>query len=61
MGSKPRLMGYRRPNGTIGIRNHVIILPLDDLSNAAAEAVQKLFLEHLRCHMHLADCNLDKI
>ncbi|MEO0011165.1 MAG: hypothetical protein RIQ39_754, partial [Actinomycetota bacterium] len=38
MGSKPRLTGYRRQNGTMGIRNHVIILPLDDLSNAAAEA-----------------------
>ncbi len=32
-------MGYRRENGRIGIRNHVIILPLDDLSNAACEAV----------------------
>ena len=42
MGSKPRLTGYRRPNGTIGIRNHVIILPLDDLSNAAAEAVARV-------------------
>lgn len=31
--------GYRRENGRVGIRNHVIILPLDDLSNAAAEAV----------------------
>jgi (2R)-sulfolactate sulfo-lyase subunit beta len=31
--------GYRRENGRIGIRNHVVILPLDDLSNAAAEAV----------------------
>ena len=31
--------GYRRENGRIGIRNHVIILPLDDLSNAACEAV----------------------
>ena len=35
-------MGYRRENGTMGIRNHVIILPLDDLSNAAAEAVAKV-------------------
>jgi (2R)-sulfolactate sulfo-lyase subunit beta len=42
MGSKPRLMGYRRPNGAIGIRNHVVILPLDDLSNAAAEAVSRV-------------------
>jgi (2R)-sulfolactate sulfo-lyase subunit beta len=32
-------MGYRRENGRIGIRDHVVILPLDDLSNAACEAV----------------------
>jgi len=32
-------MGWRRQNGRIGVRNHVIILPLDDLSNAACEAV----------------------
>src|ERR1700722_7902153 len=31
--------GYRPENGRIGIRNHVVILPLDDLSNAATEAV----------------------
>ena len=31
--------GFRRENGRVGIRNHVIILPLDDLSNAACEAV----------------------
>jgi len=31
--------GYRRDNGRVGVRNHVIILPLDDLSNAASEAV----------------------
>ena len=42
MGSKPRLTGYRRENGRMGIRNHVIILPVDDLSNAAAEAVAKV-------------------
>src|SRR3954451_22828430 len=32
-------LGYRRENGRVGVRNHVIILPLDDLSNASAEAV----------------------
>ena len=31
--------GYRRENGRVGIRNHVVMLPLDDLSNAACEAV----------------------
>jgi (2R)-sulfolactate sulfo-lyase subunit beta len=37
-----RLTGYRRENGTVGIRNYTVILPLDDLSNAAAEAVAKV-------------------
>ncbi len=36
---KPTFYGYRRENGRVGIRNHVVILPLDDLSNAACEAV----------------------
>ena len=31
--------GYRRENKRVGIRNHVIILPVDDISNACAEAV----------------------
>ena len=31
--------GYRRDNGRIGVRNHVVILPVDDISNAACEAV----------------------
>src|SRR5258708_23942901 len=31
--------GYKRENGRVGVRNHVSILPVDDLSNAAAEAV----------------------
>ena len=34
-----RFRGYRRENGRVGVRNHVIILPVDDLSNAACEAV----------------------
>jgi len=32
-------LGYRRENGRVGVRNHVIVLPVDDISNAAAEAV----------------------
>ena len=31
--------GYRRENGRVGVRNHVIILPVDDISNAACEGV----------------------
>ena len=37
--SKSGFHGYVRDNGRVGVRNHVIILPVDDLSNAAAEAV----------------------
>lgn len=39
MAQQRRLTGYRRSNGTVGTRNHVAVLPVDDLSNAAAEAV----------------------
>jgi (2R)-sulfolactate sulfo-lyase subunit beta len=34
-----KFWGWRRENGRVGVRNHVVILPLDDLSNAACEAV----------------------
>ena len=34
-----KIMGYHRENGRVGVRNHVLILPLDDISNAACEAV----------------------
>ena len=37
--SELTFFGYRRENNRVGIRNHVVILPLDDLSNAACEAV----------------------
>jgi (2R)-sulfolactate sulfo-lyase subunit beta len=37
--SKATFRGYKRENGRIGVRNHVIILPVDDLANAACEAV----------------------
>ena len=37
--SNRTFMGYRRDNGRAGVRNHVLILPVDDISNAAVEAV----------------------
>src|ERR1700694_999202 len=36
---KSTFSGYKRENGRVGVRNHVIILPVDDLANAACEAV----------------------
>lgn len=35
----PEFLGYRRENGRAGVRNHVVVLPVDDISNAACEAV----------------------
>jgi (2R)-sulfolactate sulfo-lyase subunit beta len=36
------LLGYRRPDGRVGVRNHVVILPVDDISNTAAEATSRV-------------------
>src|SRR5216117_1376242 len=38
--SKSTFWGYRRGNGRVGVRNHVVILPVDDLSNTSAQAVE---------------------
>jgi (2R)-sulfolactate sulfo-lyase subunit beta len=31
--------GYRRENGDVGVRNHVVLLPVDDLSNAVCQTI----------------------
>jgi (2R)-sulfolactate sulfo-lyase subunit beta len=36
------LTGYRRENGRVGIRNHVLIISVDDISNAAITGVERL-------------------
>jgi (2R)-sulfolactate sulfo-lyase subunit beta len=38
--SKASFWGYKRENQRVVVRNHVLILPVDDLSNAAAQAVE---------------------
>jgi len=38
--SQSTFWGYKRENGRVGVRNHVILLPVDDLSNAACQAVE---------------------
>ena len=35
------IYGYVRENGKAGIRNHVIVLPVDDISNSTCEAVAR--------------------
>src|SRR5258705_8826219 len=39
--SKATFRGYKRENGRVGVRNHVLVLPVDDLSNAVCEAVER--------------------
>ena len=38
-GKGPAPSGFRRPYGRVGVRNHVAIVPVDDISNAATEKV----------------------
>lgn len=35
-------LGFERPDGRVGTRNYVVIIPVDDISNTAAEGVSKL-------------------
>ena len=37
--AKHKISAFRREDGRIGVRNHVVILPVDDISNAACESV----------------------
>lgn len=37
-----KILAYKRENGNLGIRNYVAIIPVDDLSNNAAESVAKI-------------------
>jgi len=37
--SQQSFFGFRRENGRVGVRNHVLVLPVDDISNAAVEMV----------------------
>ncbi len=59
--SEYKFMGYRRENGRVGVRNHVIILPLDDLSNAACEAVANNIKGTLALPHPYGACNSVKI
>ena len=39
MSTGSKIWAYRRENGRVGVRNYIAILPVDDISNAACEAV----------------------
>ena len=52
--------GYRRENGRAGVRNHVVILPVDDISNAAAEMVGNNIKGTLEFHTAMDACSLEQ-
>ena len=54
-------LGYKRENGRAGTRNHVIILPVDDISNACAEAVANNIKEQSLFLIHMEDFNSELI
>ena len=53
-------MGYKRENGRAGVRNHVIILPVDDISNACAEAISNNIKVPWQFPTLMEGCNLVK-
>jgi (2R)-sulfolactate sulfo-lyase subunit beta len=42
MADDSKLTGYRRENGRVGVRNYVVVISVDDISNAAVEGVSYL-------------------
>jgi (2R)-sulfolactate sulfo-lyase subunit beta len=36
-----QILAYRRENGRVGVRNYVLLITVDDISNAVVEAVEK--------------------
>ena len=45
-----KIYGYRRDNNRVGIRNYVVILPVDDISNAVRPLLLKAWLKENRCY-----------
>ena len=59
--SNMTVKAFRRENGRVGVRNHVVILPVDDISNAACEAVANNVKGTMAIRMPMVVCSLVKI
>ena len=55
-----KIYGYSRDNNRVGIRNYVVILPVDDISNAACEAVSNNIKGTIALPHPLVDFNFVK-
>lgn len=54
------IKAYRRPNGDVGVRNHVIILPTVVCANAVAEEVGRR-IDGVQAITHSYGCTLDPV
>src|SRR5262249_12386197 len=52
----PRFKGYRRPNGQIGVRNHLLVVPTVICSSVVAERIAASVPEVGAALPHLAGC-----
>ena len=52
--------GYRRDNGRVGVRNHVIVLPVDDISTRRPRPSPTTSRARWPCPIPTAGCNSAK-
>jgi altronate dehydratase large subunit len=56
MGSPPQFLGYKRPDGRIGVRNYVLVVPTVICSAVVCERIAAARPEHIVALPHLAGC-----
>lgn len=56
-----KLMGYPRPDGRVGIRNHVLVIPTVVCANTIVEALDREFGEKIRIVTHPYGCTFDSV
>jgi altronate dehydratase large subunit len=54
--SRPQFMGYKRPDGRVGVRNHVLVVPTVICSAVVCERIAAARPEHIVALPHLAGC-----
>ena len=56
----PNFMGYPRPDGSVGIRNHIVVLPIINCVNSVSEAIGRVFPEVIAI-THANGCTFDPV
>jgi altronate dehydratase large subunit len=56
MNSRPAFLGYRRPDGSVGVRNHVLVVPTVICSAVVAERIAASIAPIGAALPHLAGC-----